>query len=97
MPSHRYDDEFLRRLRNEIPIDWLIVYLRWPHKRVSGRFVFVCPRCGESQSDVNHETNLGRCFCCETNFNPIDFTMSANGWEFMTTVEFLKPLLPSSK
>jgi hypothetical protein len=62
--------------------------------RRRGQFVFVRPRCGESQSDVNRQTNLGRCFCCETNFNPIDFTMCAHGWEFVTAVEFLKPLLP---
>ena len=30
MAKH-YSAELLRRLRNEIPIDWLIGYLRWPH------------------------------------------------------------------
>ena len=42
--------EFLRRLRNEIPIDWLIKHLGWPHKRRDGQFVFLCPRCQESVS-----------------------------------------------
>ena len=96
MPRKRYDDELLWRLRNHIPIDRLIRHLGWPHKRRDGQFVFVCPRCGESRSDVNRRTNLGRCFCCETNFNPIDFTMCACQWEFVTTVEFLTPLLPPS-
>ncbi len=93
MPSKQYDDALLRQLRNEIPIDHLIEHLRWPCRRRDGQFVFVCPRCGESRSDVNPDTNLARCFCCETNFNPIDFTMCARQWEFVETVEFLKPLL----
>jgi DNA primase len=91
--AKRYSAELLRRLRNEIPIDWLIGYLRWPHKRRNGQFVFVCPACRESESDVNPKTNLGRCFHCERNFNPIEFTMSADMMEFVEAVEFLKPLL----
>ena len=90
--AKRYSAELLRRLRNEIPIDWLIGYLRWPHKRRNGQFVFVCPACRESESDVNPKTNLGRCFHCERNFNPIEFTMSADMMEFVEAVEFLKPL-----
>jgi hypothetical protein len=94
MSHKRYDDELLRRLRNDIPIDWLIKHLGWPAKMHSGSFVFVCPCCQESQSDVNPRTNLGRCFHCETNFNPIDFTMSACQCEFTAAVEYLIPLLP---
>jgi uncharacterized C2H2 Zn-finger protein len=67
--------------------------LDWPHKQRDGRFVFVCPRCGESESAINPETNLGRCFRCETNFNPIDFTIAVHEYDFVQTVEFLSPLL----
>jgi len=91
--AKRYSAGLLRRLRNEIPIDWLIGYLRWPHKRRNGQFVFVCPVCRESESDVNPKTNLGRCFHCEQNFNPIEFTMAVEVVEFVEAVEFLKPLL----
>lgn len=94
MPRKRYDDEFLRRLRNEIPIDWLIRRLGWPNKRREGRFVFLCPRCNETVSAVKRDTNLGRCFRCETNFNPIDFTIHAREYDFVQAVEFLTPLLP---
>ncbi len=69
MPIKRYDDELLHRLRNEIPTDWLIEHLAWPNKHREGRFAFVCPRCGETDSAVKRDTNLGRCFHCETNFN----------------------------
>jgi hypothetical protein len=86
--------EFLRRLRNEIPIDWLIKHLGWPHKRRDGQFVFLCPRCQESVSDIKRSTNLGRCFRCETNFNPIDFMIAAKDMDFVQAVDFLTPLLP---
>ncbi len=65
-----------------------------PHKRRDGRFVFVCPRCGESVTAIKRETNLGRCFHCQTNFNPIDFLMIAREIEFVEAVGYLLPLLP---
>lgn len=86
--------EFLRRLRNEIPIDWLIKHLGWPHKRRDGQFVFLCPRCHESASDVKRSTNLGRCFLCETNFNPINFVIAAKDMDFLQAVDFLTSRLP---
>ena len=89
----RFDDELLRRLRNEIPTDWLIRHLDWPHKRRDGRFCFVCPRCGESETAIKRDTNLGRCFHCETNFNPIDFTIAVRDYDFVQAVEFLMSLL----
>ena len=36
--SRNLSPEFLRRLRNEIPIDWLIKHLGWPNKRRDGQF-----------------------------------------------------------
>ena len=75
MPK-RFTDQQLRQLRNEVPFPALLAKLRWPHKRREGQFVFVCPRCGESRSDLNPQENLVRCFACETNFNPIDFTIA---------------------
>ena len=58
-----------------------------------GRFEFVCPRCGERQSDVKRDTNLGRCLRCETNFNPIDFLMATGDYTFVEAVDTLKQLL----
>ena len=94
MPRKHYDDDFLRCLRNEIPIDWLIRHLDWPHKTREGLFVFVCPKCNEAVSGVKRDTNLGRCFRCKINFNPIDFTIYARDYDFVEAVEFLTPLLP---
>jgi len=86
----------LYRLRNEIPLERLIAeHLKWPSKRRAGRFCFVCPRCSESLTAVNPQTNLGRCFRCEENFNAIDFVMLATGHDFVETVNFLTDLLPA--
>lgn len=94
MSHERFDDAFLRRVRNNIPIDWLIQHFQWPCKRRQGQFVFLCPNCHEMQSDVKRDTNLGRCFRCETNYNPIDFTMRVRQCEFREAVMYLKPFLP---
>jgi len=93
MPRY-FDDEFLRRLRNEILWTRLLGHFDWPHKLRHGQLAFWCPRCHEYLSAVNPRTNLGRCFYCETNFNPIDFTMAARDCDFVTAVRLLKPLLP---
>jgi len=94
MSRKYYDKQFVRRLRNEIPIDGLIESIGWPSKQRDGRFVFVCPACGEMESAVKRETNLGRCFNCKTNFNPIDFMIAAHRFDFVEAVEFLTPRLP---
>ena len=73
----------LRRLRNEINFGQLFRYLRWPFKRTNGKLSFVCPECSESQTSVNPKTNLARCFRCQRNWNPIDFTMDVSRIEFI--------------
>lgn len=86
--------QLLFRLRNEIRLEHLIGdHLHWPSKHRDGRFCFVCPRCGESLTAVNPQTNLGRCFPCEVNFNTIDFVMLATHCDFVDAVHFLTPLL----
>ncbi len=96
MPRY-FDDDFLRRLRNEISWQLLLEQLRWPHKQRQRQLAFLCPRCHEYLSAVNPRTNLGRCFCCQTNFNPIDFTMAVDECDFVTAVGYLKPLLLRGK
>ena len=96
MPRY-YDDDFLRRLRNDISWTLLLEQLRWPHKQRQGQLAFLCPCCGEYVSAVNPRTNLGRCFHCQTNFNPIDFTIAAERCDFVAAVTLLKPMLPRRK
>jgi DNA primase len=94
MPKY-FPRQLLFRLRNEIPLQRLIAeHLDWPCKHREGRFCFVCPRCGESLTAVHPQTNLGRCFRCEENFNAIDFVMLATERDFVAAVHFLADLLP---
>ena len=86
--------DYLRRLRNDILMANLFRHMRWPHKRVDKKLVFVCPQCSESQTDVNQKTNLGRCFRCEKNWNPIDFTMEVYRIDFLDAVGQIECLLP---
>ena len=95
MPKY-FPRHLLYRLRNEIPLERVIAdHLNWPCKRREGRFCFVCPRCSDSLTAVNPQTNLGRCFRCEENFNAIDFVMLATSRDFVTAVEFLTDVLPA--
>jgi len=93
--QRRYSDEFLRRLRNEIPIRTVIEVLSIPHKQREGYFRFLCPVCEFTHTGVNPEANLARCFRCERNFNPIELVMAAEQTDFVLAVSYLAPLLSS--
>lgn len=88
----RYTDRQLWQLRNELALPRLLKRLRWPHRRRDGQLAFLCPCCGETRSDLNPQENLLRCFHCETNFNPIDFTMAARQCDFVAAVDYLLSL-----
>lgn len=93
MPRY-FPDDYLYRLRNQIPFALLFDRLDWPHKQRDGQLAFLCPRCQEFHSAVNPRTNLARCFHCQTNFNPIDLVMEIQECDFVMAVYYLKPLLP---
>ncbi len=86
----------LRRLRNEVDFSHLFRHLRWSFRRTDGKLNFVCPQCSESQTCVNPKTNLARCFRCERNWNPIDFTMEVHRIEFLEAVGLIECLLRPS-
>jgi hypothetical protein len=83
-------------MRNNIPIADVLTTLAWPHKTRDGRVCFVCPQCSESLTAINQRTNLGRCFRCEINFNPIDLVMLINDYDFVVAVQFLQKRFPES-
>ena len=87
----------LYKLRNSIPLADVLSILKWPHKTRDGRVCFVCPQCSESLTAINQRTNLGRCFRCEINFNPIDLVMLINDYDFVTAVQFLQQQFPNSR
>ena len=82
----------LRQLRNQIPIDRVITELRLPSKMRDGYLRFLCPLCREFDTATKRETNLGRCFRCHRNFNPIDLVITVKNVPFLDAVEYLERL-----
>ena len=85
-----YTDDFLRMLRNQVKIDRLIDLLMLDTRQGNNLRRFRCPLCDRFHTATNPKTNLGRCFDCGENFNPIDLVMAAARYDFIETVEFLK-------
>ena len=87
--------ELLRRIRNDLPMGVTIAALGCdgpPSKRRDGRFVFLCPHCGEMQAAINPRNNLAHCFDCHKNLNNIDLLMTL-GYDFVNAVSILQDLL----
>ena len=88
--ARHYSKEYLRKIRNEVPIAVLIGdVLQIPSKTREGYFRFLCPICSEFNSATNPKTNLARCFRCERNFNPIDIVMIHKHCNFVEAVKYL--------
>ena len=90
MPNY-YPADFLRTIRNQIPIEKLIVTMLNLEVRHTSKWLrFRCPRCYNFHTATNPDTNLARCFDCKQNFNPIDLVMAVAGYSFVEAVEYLK-------
>jgi hypothetical protein len=89
--SQYYPADFLRMLRNDIPIDEVIVDLLNLEVQNDRKTIrFRCPLCDNFHTAINHETNLARCFDCQKNFNPIDMVITVGNCGFVDAVKFLK-------
>jgi len=89
--SKHYTTDFLRMLRNHIPINEVIIdLLNLKLRTVNAILRFRCPLCGNFHTATKHETNLARCFDCQKNFNPIDLVMTVGKCSFVDAVELLK-------
>ena len=89
--SKLYTADFLRMLRNQIPIDEVITdLLNLKVRNINAILRFRCPLCGNFHTATNHETNLARCFDCKQNFNPIDLVITVGKCSFVDAVELLK-------
>ncbi len=95
MPQY-FTRHTLYKMRNNISIVNALASLQWPYKTRDGRVCFVCPQCSETLTAINQRTNLGRCFRCETNFNPIDLVMLIKEYDFVAAVHFLQRQFPES-
>ena len=85
----------LRQLRNEIDFRSLFRNLGWTRRREDSVTRFVCPECRESHTSMNPQTILARCFRCERNGSPIDFTMTVARMDFIETVDYLESMCPT--
>ena len=86
----RFSNDDLRRLRNNLPIKCVMTkLLKMPVKNYSGVKRFLCPNCKELNTSLHPKENLGRCFCCQKNFNPIDIVMAETNQTFVQAVELL--------
>jgi hypothetical protein len=89
--SQYYPADFLRMLRNDIPIDEVIVDLLNLEVQKDRKTIrFRCPLCYNFHTATNHETNLARCFDCQKNFNPIDMVITVGNCGFVDAVKILK-------
>lgn len=89
--SQYYPADFLRMLRNDIPIDEVIVDLLNLEVQKDRKTIrFRCPLCYNFHTATNHKTNLARCFDCQKNFNPIDMVITVGNCGFVDAVKILK-------
>ena len=91
-----YSADLLRRLRNDIPIDAVIVGLLNLEVRNDCQMLrFRCPLCQNFHTATNHKTNLARCFDCKKNFNPIDMVITVGKCNFVEAVKILVDIMES--
>ena len=94
--SKHYSSDFLRHLRNDIPINDVIVNLLNLEVRNDCQMLrFRCPVCQNFHTAINHKTNLARCFDCKKNFNPIDMIITVEKCAFVEAVKILKDIIES--
>ena len=92
--ANHYSADFLRKLRNQIPINAVICDLLNLEVRIEQQILrFRCPLCYNFHTATNYNTNLARCFDCCKNFNPIDMVMTGANCGFLDAVKILKDLI----
>lgn len=89
--SNCYPADFLRMIRNRIPIEKVIITMLDMEVRQNSKWLrFRCPLCHNFHTATNQNTNLARCFDCKENFNPIDLVIVVGKCNFVEAVEYLK-------
>ncbi len=91
-----YSDNFLRTIRNQVDIGQVIDELRLETRRSKDLVRFRCPSCHGFHTATNAKTNLGRCFDCKKNYNPIDLVMAVTRCNFLESIDFLKQHIKSA-
>ena len=92
--SQRFSNDHISAIRNRVPVLFVIQkLLDLPNKEQDGFMRFLCPCCSEFRAAVHKTENLGRCFLCQRNFNPIDLVMADRKLGFVQTVKLLSQYL----
>ena len=95
MQRRRFSDQELWEIRNVIPVRFVLEHLCGSEcKEIEGYTRFVCPVCHEMRTSIHPEENLGRCFLCQRNFNPIELVMSGCKLAFVESVKLLQKYVP---
>jgi hypothetical protein len=92
MTQQRIDPNDLIILRNHVPLRDVAHLLLIPWKMDDTLCRFECPLCKCFETGLHPKENLGRCFRCQKNFNPIDLVAAHRGDGFRTAVDWLMKL-----
>jgi len=87
--SQKISPQDLVRLRNNLPIREVLHALRIPWKQDDELCRFRCPKCGGMHTSFHPGQNLGRCFDCAVNYNPIDLVCVQKNMGFRSAVSWL--------
>jgi hypothetical protein len=89
--TRRFTSGQLTYLRNQVPIIRVIEALpELVTRHADGKLRFGCPVCHGFNTCINTEANLGRCFDCRKNFNPIELVMCQRQISFVESVKWLQ-------
>jgi hypothetical protein len=89
--TRRFTSGQLTYLRNQVPIIRVIEAMPEVETRhADGKLRFGCPVCHGFNTSINDEVNLGRCFDCRKNFNPIELVMCQRQISFVESVKWLQ-------
>jgi hypothetical protein len=89
MSNQRINPNELTILRNHVPLRDVIHLLLVPWKMDDSLCRFKCPVCKSFETGLHPKENLGRCFRCQKNYNPIDLVAAYRGDGFRTAVDWL--------
>jgi hypothetical protein len=88
--KRRFSQRQLSILRNDIPIERVIVDFLSLHARHHGsKLRFACPLCQSFDTSIHTSSNLARCFSCQRNFNTIEIVKAHFTMGFVDSVNWL--------
>ena len=79
-------------MRNKMPIQTVLHALMIPWKKDDQLLRFACPVCKGMHTSLHPSENLGRCFDCNKNFNPIDLVCAQKKDKFRSAIFWLRLL-----